>query len=462
MALTSALLKSQIEAELARRIPAALSPMARQETVRQALAAQQLNALLGGGIPAGAITEVHGPAFSGRTSFACSLASAVTTGGNVAAWVDVADAFDPESAALSGVDLQRLLWVRCGNPSTQKECVRGHADGAAKQPSVSPNLLVETHAPRPVSSGGGSPHPRSEGRGMPEAIDTLLQRRPEYAAIPARRAHKQIGTPGMPNRDVTAALHAAESPCSVSHHTATVIASASRFPNGRDAAKAQNIVAPDEIVSTNGRLFGRQVGRAPMPFPHASPYREEQIPTDRQPSRRLQKAPVAEAKPKPCAAMRKVDATAPARPGTGTAESWAPLDQALRTVDLLLQAGGFSLLVLDLGSVPANMAWRIPLATWFRFRAGCERSRASLLVISQHPCARASADLTVAMETGKIQVLGGTVAVGSTYRLQVEQQRRGVAPSVSNVVSFRKPVRADHGASAASTWSAAGAWSVRA
>ena len=33
--------------------------------------------------------------------------------GQVGAWVDASDAFDPESAAANGIDLSRLLWVRC-------------------------------------------------------------------------------------------------------------------------------------------------------------------------------------------------------------------------------------------------------------------------------------------------------------------------------------------------------------
>ncbi|MDQ2834513.1 MAG: hypothetical protein M3Y50_12345 [Acidobacteriota bacterium] len=37
--------------------------------------------------------------------------------------------------------------------------------------------------------------------------------------------------------------------------------------------------------------------------------------------------------------------------------------------DLLLQAGGFSAIVLDLGSIAPEHVSRIPLATWFRYGA---------------------------------------------------------------------------------------------
>jgi hypothetical protein len=44
----------------------------------------------------------------------CAWLARITSGGGVAALVDTDDAFDPRSAARAGVDLARLLWVRCG------------------------------------------------------------------------------------------------------------------------------------------------------------------------------------------------------------------------------------------------------------------------------------------------------------------------------------------------------------
>ena len=57
--------------------------------------------------------------------------------------------------------------------------------------------------------------------------------------------------------------------------------------------------------------------------------------------------------------------------------SWARMDQALRVTDLLLQGGGFSAIVFDLGSLAPEFASRVPLATWFRYRATAERTQAS-------------------------------------------------------------------------------------
>jgi hypothetical protein len=62
----------------------------------------------------GAITEIVGPLSSGRTSLFVACLRDVTRRGAVAAVVDADQAFDPVSAARAGVDLSRLLWVRCG------------------------------------------------------------------------------------------------------------------------------------------------------------------------------------------------------------------------------------------------------------------------------------------------------------------------------------------------------------
>ena len=69
---------------------------------------------LAGGLPQGGLTEVYGPASSGRTSLMLVAMAQSTSRENVCALVDASDAFDPASAAAAGVRLERLLWVRCG------------------------------------------------------------------------------------------------------------------------------------------------------------------------------------------------------------------------------------------------------------------------------------------------------------------------------------------------------------
>jgi len=69
---------------------------------------------LTGGLPCGAITELSGPACSGRTSLILTTLAAATARRQICALVDATDAFDPSSAAAAGLDPDRLLWVRCG------------------------------------------------------------------------------------------------------------------------------------------------------------------------------------------------------------------------------------------------------------------------------------------------------------------------------------------------------------
>jgi recombination protein RecA len=69
---------------------------------------------LAGGFPRGCLTEICGPASSGRTSLMLAAMAQATRREEVCALVDAAGAFDPASAAAAGVALERLLWVRCG------------------------------------------------------------------------------------------------------------------------------------------------------------------------------------------------------------------------------------------------------------------------------------------------------------------------------------------------------------
>ena len=346
-------LRQQIEEVLANRIAAPLTTRERAATEFIRSGVEQADELLRGGLPVGVVTEFTGPESSGRTTLALTYVAAVTSAGGVCAWIDVADTLDPESAAASGVDLERLLWVRCGSAAALAPMA------VSPVPVVTPQVIS-----RPVGNGGcGSPHPRSEGRALPQAIGALLE--------PSTRRQKRIiGTPGAPNRPVV-----------------------------------------------------RQ--------------REEQVATDRLPARRgenLHLPQVLAAAAQPVLPIRSV----PSSPGM-TAQA---MDQALRAADLLLQGGGFGAIVLDLGSTPAEFAWKIPLATWFRFRAACERTRVSVLVLTQHPCARSAAELVVRMDAAEL-AMDGRVMTGARFHAHVERSR--YAEREAKVVSIRKPPQAERG-----------------
>lgn len=79
---------------------------------RLATGLAELDRVLGGGFPRGRLSEIAGPASSGRTSVALALLAGVTRAREVGAVVDAADAFDPASAKAAGARLERVLWVR--------------------------------------------------------------------------------------------------------------------------------------------------------------------------------------------------------------------------------------------------------------------------------------------------------------------------------------------------------------
>jgi hypothetical protein len=66
-------------------------------------------------LPSGEITEIVGRLSSGRTSLFVACIREFTHRGAVVALVDTDETFDPGDAARAGVDLRRLLWVRCGS-----------------------------------------------------------------------------------------------------------------------------------------------------------------------------------------------------------------------------------------------------------------------------------------------------------------------------------------------------------
>src|SRR5688500_5387848 len=72
----------------------------------------EVDALLGGGFPRRAITEVLGAPASGKTSLTAAMLAPLTQGGAFAAWIDSAARLSPPARAAAGVDLSRVLFVR--------------------------------------------------------------------------------------------------------------------------------------------------------------------------------------------------------------------------------------------------------------------------------------------------------------------------------------------------------------
>jgi len=325
-------LRSQIEVALADRIPAALTPAAKtiREVMPTGIAA--INALLDGGVPVGAVTEMIGAECSGRTALALSFVAQVTKAERVCAWIDVSNALSPESAAASGIDLKRLLWVRCGVQPNNSPSV------SQDEFALPEKYLAPPVARRGLHGGGFGPHPRMEVKGLSAGISDLL-------------------------RGEATAPHSIEASCAE--------------PQRRVRLERERFEPPTpQIFKRNGF-------------------------------------------------------------STRTTKPWTRIDQAMRATDLLLQAGGFSAIVLDLGSIAPAHVSRIPLATWFRYRAAAERSRASVLLLTQHACSKSSAGLVVHLQAGSRFAGESTVLAGLERRVAVSRHRFTEAPA--KVVPLRKP-----------------------
>jgi hypothetical protein len=128
----------------------------------------------------------------------------------------------------------------------------------------------------------------------------------------------------------------------------------------------------------------------------------------------------------------------------------------LRVADLLLQAGGFSAIVFDMGSLPPEQALRVPLATWFRYRAAAEKTQSSIILLSQHHCTKSSAGLLLRLAPGGPASDSSTQFTGSFHHAEVARQR--FSEPAAKVVPLRKPPQRDDRAA----WRSRTSWAVRA
>jgi hypothetical protein len=73
----------------------------------------------------------------------------------------------------------------------------------------------------------------------------------------------------------------------------------------------------------------------------------------------------------------------------------ANLEHAFKATDLLLHAGGFGLVILDIGDVAGKDARRIISSWWYRFRRTIENRPTAIMVISEEACTRSCAAVTL-------------------------------------------------------------------
>jgi hypothetical protein len=74
-----------------------------------------------------------------------------------------------------------------------------------------------------------------------------------------------------------------------------------------------------------------------------------------------------------------------------------PVDRALKALNLVLQAGGFGIVAIDLADVPAAQLRQIPFTTWPRVQRVIEGSDTACVLVTPEPLARSAGGLTLSL-----------------------------------------------------------------
>jgi hypothetical protein len=91
--------------------------LAKAESKFPSLHLPLLEGLFQDGLGRGTIAEISGPRSSGKTSVCLNILAQATRNGEVCAVVDTYGSFHPHSAVEAGVELSRLVWIRCNGNS---------------------------------------------------------------------------------------------------------------------------------------------------------------------------------------------------------------------------------------------------------------------------------------------------------------------------------------------------------
>ena len=112
------------------------------------------------------------------------------------------------------------------------------------------------------------------------------------------------------------------------------------------------------------------------------------------------------------------------------------IDQALRAMDLLIQAGGFGMVAVDLSDVPAKTVRQVPLNAWFRFRRAVENTPTILLLLEQQSHAKTCASLVVQLEARDAQWAEASLPVAQALMF-ITLRNEGPVPTATTPRSIR-------------------------
>jgi recombination protein RecA len=176
----------------------------RVEVELQPSGVMELDEVLDGGFPRGSLVELCGPASSGRTSLAFSLLAQATERQEACAFVDVSDSLDPISLAAAGVELPRLLWIRCGEMGDREPDLKRSSYFAPADKEIRKTRSLDSASKKPMQVHGWR-HPRELMRGVDKAIPGLVGKQTAFAEstrlhVVARCAGEQVERDREPPR----------------------------------------------------------------------------------------------------------------------------------------------------------------------------------------------------------------------------------------------------------------------
>jgi len=104
----------------------------------------------------------------------------------------------------------------------------------------------------------------------------------------------------------------------------------------------------------------------------------------------------------------------------------------------VLQSGGFGLVILDMADVAAQYARRIVSSWWYRFRRAIEHTPTAQMVISQTPCVRSCASLSLELENDSLAWSYPTKAFETTSTLRVGNPKRSEETRLALVSNLKQ------------------------
>jgi RecA/RadA recombinase len=105
------------------------------------------------------------------------------------------------------------------------------------------------------------------------------------------------------------------------------------------------------------------------------------------------------------------------------------IDRAFKAADLILHAGGFGMVVLDLCEVPLRDLNSIPLSYWYRFRLAVENTPTSLIVTGDQPLVKSCARVQIEVKRERL-LWRGPVFEGIDFELVLRKTRAIANPDL--------------------------------